>query len=79
MDQISDASRQQLLHALGEAVARVWSNLPHDVQQHLFEEAVTYQGEVVRQQLAVFLHHKHSRTTDSTKARATPAPDSLGG
>ena len=29
----------QLTRALGEAVIRIWSNLPQDVQNHLFREA----------------------------------------
>jgi hypothetical protein len=33
----------------------------------------------VRQQLAVFLHDLHSRTSDSLKARAMSEPDCLGG
>jgi hypothetical protein len=45
----------------------------------LFKEAVAFQGEPVRQQLAVFLHHMHPRTSDSIKARAMPEPDCLGG
>jgi hypothetical protein len=32
----------------------------------------------VRQQLAVFLHHKHQRTADAVKAQAMPEPDGLG-
>ena len=61
--------------ALGEAVVKMWSKLPHDVQQHLFEQAVTSHGEEVRQELAVFLHDNHSRTSDATKAKAMPEPD----
>ena len=72
-------TNDQLFHALGEAVARIWSNLPQAVQQDLFEAAVMSHGESMRQQLAVFLHDKHSRTSDSMKARAMPEPDSLGG
>ena len=72
-------TNDRLFHALGEAVARSWSDLPQAVQQHLFEEAVMSHGESMRQQLAVFLHDKHSRTADSIKARAIPEPDSLGG
>jgi hypothetical protein len=68
-----------LVRALGEAVARIWSNLPQTVQQLLFEEAVMSHGESIRQQLAVFLHDMHSRTSDSIKAHAMPEPDSLGG
>jgi len=68
-----------LLGALGEAVVMFWSNLPHAVQQDLFEQAVTSHGEPMRQQLAVFLHGKHSRTSDALRTRAIPEPDSLGG
>jgi hypothetical protein len=53
--------------------------LPQAVQQLLFEEAVVSHGESIRQQLAVFLHDTHSRTSDSIKAHAMPEPDSLGG
>jgi DNA-binding XRE family transcriptional regulator len=33
----------QLTRALGQAVIRIWSNLPQDVQDHLFKEAVASQ------------------------------------
>jgi hypothetical protein len=69
----------QVFRALGHAVARHWSKLPHDIQCALFEEAVASHGEAVRQQLAVFLHHRHSRTLDAFRARATLEPDCLGG
>ena len=72
-------TKELLFHALGEAVVRNWSNLPQAVQQHLFEDAVMSHGESLRQQLAVFLHEKHSRTSDSIKKQAMPEPDSLGG
>ena len=71
--------KEQLTRALGGAVIRIWSNLPQDVQDHLFREAVASQGESIRSQLAVFLHDMHSRTSDSIKAHAMPEPDSLGG
>ena len=70
---------EQAVRALGHAVTRIWSKLPQDVQHHLFEEAVMSQGESGRQQLAVFLHDLHSRTSDSLKARAIAEPDCLGG
>jgi hypothetical protein len=72
-------NKELIILALGEAVVRNWSKLPQAVQQYLFEEAVVSQGESMRQQLAVFLHDKHSRTSDSIKAHAVPEPDSLGG
>lgn len=72
-------TNEVLFGALGEAVVKYWSNLPHAVQQGLFEEAITSHGESMRQQLAVFLHDKHSRTSNAIRARAIPEPDSLGG
>jgi hypothetical protein len=69
----------QLAHALGEAVVRLWSRLPHDVQQRLFEEAISAHGEQIRPQLAIFLHERHPRTSASIQSRAMPEPDSLGG
>jgi hypothetical protein len=80
MDPISGVIADQLTRALGEAVIRTWSNLPQDVQNHLFQEAVTSQGESIRPKLAVFLHDKHSRTSDPLgKPREMTEPDSLGG
>jgi hypothetical protein len=70
---------EQGIRALGYAAAKIWSRLPQHIQHHLFEEAVASQGEAVRQQLAIFLHHRHPRTSDSLKAQAVPEPDSLGG
>jgi len=58
----SAAITEQLTRALGEAVIRIWSDLPQDVQDRLFKEAVASQGESIRSQLAVFLHDKHERT-----------------
>jgi hypothetical protein len=64
MDPIPSVTADQLTRALGEAVVRIWSNLPQDVQNHLFQAAVTSQGESIRPKLAVFLHDKHPRTSD---------------
>jgi hypothetical protein len=79
MDVIPCDTSEQLSRALGEAVVRIWSQLPHDVQCHLFKETVTSRGEGTRPQLAIFLHEKHQRTSASIKARAMVEPDSLGG
>ena len=70
----------QLTRALGQAVIRIWSNLPQDVQDHLFKEAVASQGESINiSQLAVFLHDRHSRTADPLgNPREIKEPDSLG-
>jgi hypothetical protein len=73
-------TKEHLTRALGQAVIRIWSNLPQDVQDHLFKEAVASQGESIRSQLAVFLHDKHSRTADPLgNPREMKEPDSLGG
>jgi hypothetical protein len=72
-------TQEDVVRSLGHAVAKVWSRLPQDIQHQLFEEAVASHGEAGRQQLAVFLHDLHPRTSDSLKARAMPEPDSLGG
>jgi hypothetical protein len=73
-------TKEQLTRALGQAVIRIWSNLPQDVQDHLFKEAVASQGESIRSQLAVFLHDKHSRTADplGNPREMKEQPDSLG-
>jgi hypothetical protein len=76
---VAGVIEERLARALGEAIVRIWSDLPHDVQERLFEEAVLSQGESIRQKLAVFLHEHHARTADAMKARAMPEPDSLGG
>ncbi len=52
---------------LGAATADLWSELPHDLQQAVFERAVVlgHQGEgdeSLREQLAKFLHEHHTRT-----------------
>ena len=79
-DPTSNVITDQLTRALGEAVIRIWSDLPQEVQDHLFKEAVASQGESIRSQLAVFLHNKHSRTSDLLgDPRDMKEPDSLGG
>src|SRR5262249_1168210 len=79
-DPIPSVTADQLTRALGEAVIRIWSNLPQDVQLHLFQEAVTSQGESIRAQLAVFLRDKDPRTSDPlASARERRGADSLGG
>jgi hypothetical protein len=78
MPPTDSTTKEQLTRALGGAVIRIWSNLPQDVQDHLFKVAVASQGEST--QLAVFLHDKHSRTADPWgDPREMKEPDSLGG
>jgi hypothetical protein len=78
-DALSFETADKLSRALGQAVARCWSSLPQEIQHNLFEAAVTFEGQTIRQQLAVCLHGKHERTVDAAQARAMPEPDSLGG
>jgi hypothetical protein len=74
----SAAITEQLTRALGEAVIRIWSDLPQDVQDRLFKEVA--RGESIRSQLAVFLHDNHERTSDPLgDPREMKEPDSLGG
>lgn len=70
---------ETLSRALGQAVARCWSNLPQEHQQELFEAAVRSAGETIREPLAVFLHGKHERTANAVHAKSIVEPDSLGG
>ena len=53
--------------ALGAAAAELWSKLPQEQQQALFERAVLLghrgeRDESLREQLAKFLHDHHART-----------------
>ena len=80
MEPMVNGTSQQFTSALGEAVVRVWSRLPQDVQHQLFEQVVTSRGESIRSRLAIFLHQRHPRTWDPQgKPRDTIEPDSLGG
>ncbi len=53
--------------ALGAAALDLWSNLPQELQETLFERAVVLghkaeSDESLREQLAKFLHDHHART-----------------
>jgi hypothetical protein len=77
--ELSAEETEKLSRSLGQAVVRCWSSLPQEIQHNLFEAAVASEGEVIRQQLAVYLHGKHERTVDAVHSKAIPTPDSLGG
>jgi hypothetical protein len=62
MSPTNSTIKEELTRALGEAVIRIWSNLPQDVQDHLFKEAVASQGETIRSQLAVMTSIRARRT-----------------
>jgi hypothetical protein len=61
--------REWVSHVLGEAVIDVWSGLPQDIQQKLFEQAVLAgrggSEDHLRERLAKFLHDHHQRTADA--------------
>lgn len=65
-DNLMDRDREWVSRMLGEAVIDVWSGLPQDIQQKLFEQAVLTAGsadeEDLRERLAKFLHDHHQRT-----------------
>ena len=68
----------QIMTALGRAVAARWGDLPTSVQRDLFEAAIRVTG--AREPLAAYLHQQHPRTIEGDQvARQTPEPDSLGG
>ena len=55
-------------HVLGCALIEAWSGLPQATQERLFERAVVFghkaeRDEMLREQLAKFLHDHHGRTT----------------
>ena len=70
----ADESSERFVTALGLAALDLWGELPQEVQQVLFEQAVvrghkSERDENLREQLAQFLHEHHERT-----ARRDPGP-----
>jgi hypothetical protein len=62
-----DKNAERYLLVLGTAAADLWSNLPQELQQSLFERAIVLghkseRDESLREQLAKFLHDHHTRT-----------------
>jgi hypothetical protein len=63
----ADEASARYFLVLGAAAADLWSHLPHELQQTLFERAVllghqSERDESLREQLAKFLHDHHART-----------------
>lgn len=72
-DQDTNQDTDHFLLVLGTAAADLWSDLPQELQQSLFERAVvlghkTERDESLREQLAKFLHDHHARTQRLAKA-----------
>jgi hypothetical protein len=51
---------------LGHAALRLWSELPRDVQEKLFETAVPLDP-AIRNRMAIFLHDRHPKTAHPPK------------
>ena len=68
-DRTSSVITEQLRRASGEAVIRIWSNLPQEVQDHLFNEAVASQGESIRSQSSCMTSIRAPRTRWATRAK----------
>jgi hypothetical protein len=67
-------SAGRFIRVLGEAALDLWSELPREMQERLFERAVlcghkTERDESLREQLAQFLHDRHDRTHERGAAR----------
>jgi hypothetical protein len=63
----ADRDIERFAAALGLAAIDLWSELPQEIQQRLFEQAVvcghqSERDESLREQLAQFLHAHHERT-----------------
>jgi hypothetical protein len=56
-------------HRVGRAALKLWPDLPRDLQERLFEDAVGG-DEQLRQQLAIYLHDHHPRTAHPPKPTA---------
>ncbi len=66
-DQASHDKAARYFRVLGAAAAEMWSELPQELQQTLFERAIvlghkTERDESLREQLAKFLHETNPRT-----------------
>jgi hypothetical protein len=66
-DTVETQNNTRYFLVLGAATADLWSDLPQELQQTLFERAVLlgHQGErdeSLREQLAKYLHDHHNRT-----------------
>jgi hypothetical protein len=67
MIKISSPQDETFARALGTAVVHVWAELPQEIQEKLFEQAVIAghtgeRDESLREQLAKYLHDHHART-----------------
>lgn len=54
---------------LGQAAFKLWSELPRDIQELLFETAAPPIEDPVRTEIATILHDHHPRTLHPPKPR----------
>jgi hypothetical protein len=59
----------QFMQAIGQAALRIWPDLPRDLQERLFEDAVGDDA-ILRRRLALYLHDQHPRTAHPPKPTA---------
>jgi hypothetical protein len=60
----------RFVQVIGFSALRLWSDLPREIQERLFEEAVG-NDEALRHGLALYLHDHHPRTAHPPKPQAT--------
>ena len=56
-------------HLVGRAALKLWPELPRDLQERLFEDAVGG-DELLRHHLALYLHNHHPRTSHPPRPTA---------
>ena len=56
-------------HTVGRAALKLWSELPRDLQERLFQDAVGGDAQL-RNQLAQYLHDHHPRTAHPPRPTA---------
>jgi hypothetical protein len=56
-------SEAMFVRALGEAITTQWHAVGQDVQRLIFEAATKDHNPKFREELAVFLHDRHPRTS----------------
>ena len=60
---------QRFAQVIGQAALRLWPDLPRDIQERLFEDAVAA-DEALRHDVALYLHDQHPRTAHPPKPTA---------
>jgi hypothetical protein len=56
-------------HLVGRAALKLWHDLPRDLQERLFEDAVGG-DETLRHHLGIYLHDHHPRTSHPQRPTA---------